>query len=98
VGHELLTPSFIFAMKSRGLPEPAAVSLTVGAGAAFAGPPNIPSCSRKKYRAASTTPKVRMTTSEEDAMVVEGERDEEEGEVKMEGESKSAAYIWRRDE
>ena len=96
----VLTPSFIFAIKSRGFPPPAfafdeETGTDLGLDAAK-------SWSRKRYRAARTTPRVRTMTSDEEAMADEcaDDKAKEEKEKKREGggkeeESAVVGKSWR---
>ena len=82
----ILTPSFIFAMKSRGFPPPAfafdeETGTDLGLDAAK-------SWSRKRYRAARTTPRVRTMTSDEEAMADECADDKAKEEKEKKSEKK----------
>ena len=69
----VLTASFILAIKSRGLAEPLACLETAGGTVLCF---DAKSWSRNRYRAASTTPIDRITTSEEEGAMsgLAGER------------------------
>jgi len=64
----VLTPSFILAIKSRGLPEPL-TSLEVATGATL-GLDAAKSWSRNKYKAARTTPTDRTKTSDDEVAII----------------------------
>lgn len=74
----VLTPAFIFATKSRGLPEPF-VALLEAIGTELFDLPESKICSRKRYTAASTKPTESTTTSEVDAIAMTGKSKERSG-------------------